>query len=117
MELEELEELMINEIKNQSSRKELLNAEQEMLQNQEAMDLIMAFNKAQEEYNFIIRIFPNDESKKKEAHRVLYNAKKKMDEHQKVKKYNELLIQCNEPLRYLEYKLINVFQRKGCKSC
>ena len=40
-----------------------------------------------------------------------------MDDNEKVKRYNDLLIKCNEPLRYLEYKLIRLFQRKGCKSC
>lgn len=117
MKLEELEHLMLQEIKGQPERNLLLEAEKEIFNDKEAMELIALFNEAQEEYNFVLRIFPNDEDKKNEKQKKLYLAKKNMDENEKVKRYNELLIKCNEPLRYLEYKLIRLFQRKGCKTC
>ena len=107
MKLEELESLMLKEIKSQPERKLLLEAEQEIFNDKEAMDLIALFNEAQEEYNFVLRIFPSDENKKKEKQKELYIAKKNMDDNEKVKRYNDLLIKCNEPLRYLEYKLID----------
>ena len=44
MKLEELESLMLKEIKSQPERKLLLEAEQEIFSDKEAMDLIALFN-------------------------------------------------------------------------
>ena len=40
-----------------------------------------------------------------------------MDENKLINHYNLLLKKINEPLRYLDFKLISLFQKRGINKC
>lgn len=114
--LEDLENEMISHIKNMEERKLLKEIENQVFSNDECLNLISQFQNAQNEYNFALKIFKDDQKIIQLRQKELHQAKLKMDSHYLISEYNNLLIKCNEPLRYLEYKLFSLFQ-KGKKEC
>ena len=117
MELELLEEKIINAIKNMSERTLLKEIENKIFSNEECLLLISSFNQAQDEYNFTMKLFKEDHELTLEKQKLLYEAKLKMDTHPLISEYNKLLKICNEPLRYIEYKLISLFQKGYKHQC
>lgn len=117
MELKELEEQMINKIKNMAEREQLKEIEQQIFNNEECLSLISQFQNAQNEYNFALKIFKDNHQTTIQRQKELHQAKLKMDSNQLINQYNNLLIKCNEPLRYIEYKLISLFQKGNNHQC
>lgn len=117
MELELLEEKIIDAIKNMSERTLLKEIENKIFTDEECLSLISSFNQAQDEYNFTLKLFKEDHELTLQKQKALYEAKLKMDTHPLINEYNTLLKTCNEPLRYIEYKLISLFQKGHKHQC
>lgn len=112
--LEELESILIQKIKSMDERKLIKEIEDQIFSSPTCLELISSFQKAQEDYNFALKIKDSSETQKKQ--KSLYEAKLKLDSNKDIKEYNRLLSVINEPLHYLEFNLISLFQ-KGNHSC
>lgn len=117
MELYEIEKILIDKIKQMPERKKLKKIEEKIFTNNECLKLITAFQDAQNEYNYILKIYNENHKTSLEKRKILYEAKLNMDSNTLINEYNQLLIICNEPLRYLEYKLISLFQKGVSHKC
>lgn len=115
--LDELENNLLDKLSDMPERKEIKIIEKEIFSNEECILLISNFQKAQEDYNFILKIYKNDSIQVQQAQKKLYQAKLKMDENKLINHYNLLLKKINEPLRYLDFKLISLFQKRGINKC
>lgn len=117
MNIDELEEKMIKAIKDMPEREELYQQEQLVLNDAECQRLILDFQSALDQYNFALKTFNEQHQITKDAQKKLYEAKLKMDTFAPIAKYNELLIKCNEPLRYIENNLFGLFKNHGERKC
>ena len=109
-----------NLIESLNNRKELKNIkiiEDELYSNKEVLSLVAAFSSAQEDYNFILSHFKNDENKIQEYKNKLVEAKRTLDAHPLVQKYNDLYFIVTEPTLYLEKELKRILSSGDMKSC
>lgn len=113
-ELNELESQIINRIKSMKERELIQEVEEKIFSSPTCLSLISDFQKAQEDYNFALKINDSEDVSKKQ--KLLYKAKLALDNNEIIKEYNNLLSIINEPLHYLEFNLISLFQ-KGNHSC
>ena len=81
------------------------------------ISLVMEFEKAQRDYSSSLNHYEEDSSEVLGYQKILYEKKLKLDSHPLVEEYYSLLKEVNEPLRYLEMKLLSQFKiNKGsCK--
>lgn len=81
------------------------------------ISLVMEFEKAQRDYSSGLNHYEEDSKEVLALQKILYERKLQLDSHPLVSKYYELLKEVNEPLRYLEMKLLSQFKiNKGsCK--
>ena len=115
--LDEYENILIDKIKNMPERKKIKEIENKIFQNEDSLSLIKSFQNAQEDYSFCLRVMKNDQKLIKKKQDLLYKAKLDMDNNELIKQYNDLLKTINEPLYYLEFKLISLFQKRGNHQC
>lgn len=115
--LSDLENKIISELKSMPEREKIKLVEEQIYNSIETLKLVNEFNKASEDYNFVLKVFPNDKELHLKKQNELYQAKLKMDTSPLVKEYNDLLKTINEPLYYLEFNLINLFQKRGHSTC
>lgn len=115
--LEELEDRMCDRIRSMPERDRLKDAEHRMMLDEECRRRIEAFQNAQNDYNFFLKSFGEQHENTKSAQKRLYEAKRTLDEHPLVREYTGLFASCNEPLRYLEFRLLFLFSRKGHSGC
>lgn len=116
MQYEELEfkiDEISKRIKDMGERKKLLDLSKKLESDKEVIKLSYLFQKAQEEYDFIVAHFKEDSAEVKKAQLDLFHAKEKLDFHPLVKEYNECFLKVNEPLRYLELNLIYKLRSKN----
>lgn len=92
-------------IRNRSEIVEIKKVEDEIFSNKDILPFIINFNKMQEEYDFVLNHFKNDEEKVNIARKNLIYAKRKMDKLELIKKYNELYEIIIKDTLYLETKL------------
>ena len=109
--LDTLENELLNKLLNMPERKEIKQIEEEIFSNEECILLISNFQKAQEDYNFTLKIYKENSIQAQQKQKELYQAKLKIN------RYNLLLKEINEPLRYLDYKLISLFQKRSFHQC
>lgn len=115
--LDELETALIDKLSGMPERQLIKEIEDKIFSNEECLNLISAFQKAQDDYNFTLKLFKEEHEETKQKQKILYQKKLAMDEHPLIKEYNNLLITINEPLRYLEYNLFSLFSRRGNHQC
>ena len=108
---------MTNLIKDREELKELKKIEEEIFNDKDIIPFIITFNDAQEEYNFVLTHFKNDEEKKEIARNKLIEAKRNMDSLEKVKKYNELYDIISKDTLYLEMSLKEILKNGDKKEC
>ena len=108
---------MTNLIKDREELKELKKIEEEIFNDKDIIPFIITFNDAQEEYNFVLTHFNNDEEKKEIARNKLIEAKRNMDSLEKVKKYNELYDLVSKDTLYLEMSLKEILKNGDKKEC
>ena len=112
MELDILESVLVDKIKAMPERKLLLKAENALYENEITMQKIALFQSAQEEYNFMLKIYGENHELTKQKQKELYQAKLEMDNDELIKTYQNLLNKCKEPLLYLEFNLLSLFKRR-----
>ncbi len=95
-------------IKQSEKKKHLLKIEQEIFLDALANEYIKKFQKAQDDFNFILSHFKNDEELKDKYRKILVEAKKEMDNYPLIKKYNDLYSEITEPTIYLENELKSI---------
>ena len=117
MGLEELESRMVRAIREMPSRNELRMAERKMEEDPDALQAISFFQSAQEEYGFALKIYRRDDPELLRKQKALSEAELRLNEVPIIREYNRLLKISNEPLRYLEWNLISLFQRGGRSGC
>lgn len=117
MDLELLENKLVESVKTMPERKALKEIEDKIFSTQECLILISSFHEAQNDYNFTLKIFNENHELTKQKQKKLHEEKLKMDSHPLIAEYNKLLSICNEPLRYVEYKLISLFQKGAKHQC
>ena len=96
---------------------EIKEIEKEMESNQEVIDLVMKFESVQREYSSGLNHYDENSKELLEIQKRLYEAKLNLDSHPLVEKYYSLLSEVNEPLRYLEMKLLSLFKINKGDSC
>lgn len=103
-------------LKNRESVVEIKKIEHQMETNEEVIKLVIDFEKAQNEYSFALKHYDEESIEVKKTQKNLYEKKKILDSHPLVNKYYQLLKEVNEPLRYLEMKLLSLFKinKGGC---
>ncbi len=105
---------MVNLIKNMEERKALLDVENEIYASDQSLSKVVAFQKAQSLFEEALKynLENKDELKMK-----LIDAKRTMDNDEKVAKYNSLYLIASEPTLYLEQKLKEIFKIDGENKC
>ena len=94
-------------IKGREVYQRLKEIESKMNEDLEVLKLANDFNLAQSEYNSCLNHYAFESEEAKKYQRRLYEAKLSLDEHPLIKEYYECLKEVNEPLRYLEFNLLN----------
>ena len=113
---EKLTKLM-DELNSREELSLLKEVEEKIFSNEECLSFINAFSFAQEEYNFVLSHFKNDEELIEKRKKELILAKREMDNHPLIKKYNDLYLKISEPTIYLEKDLKKILTIKGEHKC
>ena len=111
--IEEISDLL----KNRECNQKIKEVERKMESNEEVILLVLAYEKAQREYSSSLNHYDEESEEVKNYQRILYQKKLELDSHPIVKEYYSLLKEVNEPLRYLEMKLLSRFKisKTSCK--
>ena len=83
-------------IKNKEALKEIKEIEEQIFSDKEIIPFIVAFNKAQDDFNFVLSHFKDDEEKVEEAKRKLENYARiglRNDVEKIFEKYEDLVLQ------------------------
>lgn len=104
-------------LKQENKKKELKNIEQQIFSCDETLALIAKFQKAQDDFNFILKHFQKDDVLKEKYKTILIKEKKVMDSHLLIKKYNSLYNDITEPTLYLENELRKILNDGEIKKC
>lgn len=105
-------------LKNSEEYIKLKEIESKMESDLEVLKLVNDFSLAQSEYNSILNHYDFESEEAKKYQKQLYECKMILDSHPLVKEYYKYLALVNEPLRYLEFNLLNLFKsnHKNCKK-
>lgn len=111
--IDELGELLIS----RECVTKIKEVEKRMENDPEVISLYLEFDKVQREYSSSLNHYEEDSKEVISLQKLLYEKKLKLDSHPLVEEYYSLLKEVNEPLRYLEMKLLSRFKiNKGsCK--
>ena len=115
--LQKLEDELVSKLAFEKEKELLSKVEIELIENEECRKLIDIFKLAEEDYNIYLKSFGSKHEFTLKSQKKLYEAKLNLDNNPIVKKYNEILMEINEPRRYLELNLISLFSRRGKHSC
>lgn len=93
------------------------DVEKKMENDSTVIALVLEFEKAEREYSSALNHYDESSKEVMEYQKILYQKKLILDTHPLVEEYYSLLKEVNEPLRYLEMKLLSQFKfNKGsCK--
>ncbi len=108
--IHELIDELANKIKSSEDYKNLLIAEEKMKNDEEVNKLSIEFQKAELAYSNGLNHYQEGSKELSTLQRDLYFAKYALDTNEVVKEYTELLNKVNEPLKYLQYNLIDLFK-------
>ena len=104
-------------LNNREEVKKIIEIENKLKEDLEVLKLAYNFSIAQSEYNSCLNHYDFDSKEASIYQKKLYEAKLALDLHPLVKEYNEWLVKVNEPLRYLEYNLLNkLISAHKCKK-
>lgn len=103
-------------IKSRECVSKIKEIEKKMENSPEVIRLVLDFEKAQREYSSSLNHYEEDSLEVLNYQKILYQKKLKLDTHPLVEEYYSLLKEVNEPLRYLEMKLLSLFKNNkgGC---
>jgi cell fate (sporulation/competence/biofilm development) regulator YmcA (YheA/YmcA/DUF963 family) len=104
-------------LKSSDDYNKLLEAEEKMKNDEEVNKLSIEFQKAELAYSNGLNHYKEGSKELSDLQRDLYFAKYALDINPLVKEYTTLLNKVNEPLKYLQFNLIDLFKgHKGtCK--
>ena len=96
---------------------ELKRCEEMMELDEEVIRLANVFSRAQIEYSDGLKHYEEGSKELDDLYRKLKDAKFALDCHPLVMKYYDLFSEVNEPLNYIQFKLISLFTntRSNCK--
>ena len=105
------------ELHSRECLQKIKEVEKRMENDPEVISLYLAFEKVQREYSSSLNHYEEDAPELISLQKLLYEKKLKLDSHPLVEEYYSLLKEVNEPLRYLEMRLLSRFRiNKGnCK--
>ena len=104
-----------DELKNDSRIINLLNLEKNMEEDEEVILLTYKKDQANDYYNDMLRLFKEDSKEVKSAQEYLYLAKKKLEEHPKVREYLKAYQEVRMLLSEVSDILFSDFTLKLCK--
>ena len=107
--ISELEE----ELKSRECVRKIKEVEEKMENDPEVIALALAFEKAQREYSSSLNHYDENSNEVLSYQKILFEKKMALDTHPIVEEYYSLLREVNEPLRYIEMKLLSLFKIKG----
>ncbi|MCQ2798342.1 MAG: YlbF family regulator [Bacilli bacterium] len=90
----------------------MLEAEKEMYQDETIVPLVQRKNAAEEDYELAIKIHGENSLEAKEKEKALYLAKKELDEHPSVKKYNDAFIVVRDIYMEIDDVIFSPFRKK-----
>lgn len=99
-----------NYLKSTEDYKNLFIAEEKMKNDEEVNLLVMNFEKAELAYSNGLNHFAEGSKELNSLQKDLYFAKYALDTHPLVLEYTSLLNKVNEPLKYLQFNLIDLFK-------
>lgn len=97
-------------IKNRECVTKIKLIEKQMECDEEVLRLVIDFETAQREYSICLNHYDENSKEAKAYQKNLFEKKLILDSHPLIKKYYELLKEVNEPLRYIEMKLLSLFK-------
>ena len=100
------------ELKSRDCVNKIKEVEKEMENDLEVISLVMDFENAQREYSSSLNHYDENSKEVLQCQKKLFEMKLKLDTHPLVEKYYSLLKEVNEPLRYIEMKLLSLFKIK-----
>ena len=111
--IDEISEL----IKSRECVNKIKEVEKKMEEDPSVISLVLEFEKAQRDYSSSLNHYEENSKEVLEYQRILYKKKLNLDTHPLVEEYYSLLKEVNEPLRYLEMKLLSLFKNNmgSCK--
>ena len=111
--IDEISELL----KSRECVNKIKEIEKKMEEDSSVIVLVLEFEKAQRDYSSSLNHYEEDSKEVLECQKVLYQKKLELDTHPLVEEYYSLLKEVNEPLRYLEMKLLSQFKinKSSCK--
>ena len=110
--------LLGEKLRNRDEYLKLKEIEKKMETNLEVLKLVNDFSLAQSEYNSCLNHFDAYSPQAMNYQKKLYESKLKLDSHPLVVEYYKFLSIVNEPLRYIEFNLLDLFKTKhiNCKK-
>lgn len=94
-------------LKNDPNREKLKELNDLLETNEDVIFLSEELKKKEREYSSLLNHEDENSKEAKLKQKELFAAKKRLDDHPLVREYYHYLGEVNEPLRYLEYKLLN----------
>lgn len=104
-------------IKDKEALKEISLVEKQIFSDASIIPYIVTFNEAQDDFNFVISHFKDDEEKCNKAKDKLLKAKKEMDSIPLIKRYNELYEEITSETLYLENSLRKILSVGDNRKC
>ena len=108
-EIDKLAELL----NNREEVKKIKEIEEKMMNDEEVLKLSNDLAIKENEFNSCLNHYQETSEEVNKAKHELYIAKLMLDEHPLVKEYYHYLSLVNEPLRYIEFNLLNKFSNKN----
>ena len=104
-------------IKSRPCYEELLKQNEIMETSEEVIKLSNAFLDAQLLYSDGLKYYAEDSLELKKIYLKMRDAKMALDSNPIVKRYYELLSEYNEPLNYVQFKMLSLFKLKQNHNC
>ncbi len=109
---------LANQLKDLRNEYDIHSLEERIFSDRECLFLIDKFQKAKEEYEFVIKHFPNDKKLIAEKRNIVLINKKNMDQNNIIKEYNDKVEKLSSITMEIEAKLHEALKVNGdMKRC
>lgn len=106
---------IVNVIKSRPCYGKLKKQEEIMEQNEEVIHLASIFSKAQMDYSDGMKHYEEGSKELDALYKNLVMAKYNLDSHPIVMEYYDLFSEVNDPLNYIQFKLLSLFKNHNGK--
>lgn len=110
-------ERICNEIKSRDCYEKLKKIEERIEKDDEVIFLASSFNKAQLNYSDGLKHYEDGSIELQELFDEVKKTKMELDSNPLVEEYYRIFSEVNEPLNYIQFKLISLFGKKSNHSC